>query len=55
MDRVSEVWHWVKIVSGIFMLVCLCLYMIRCFVKGDTVTLQEFETFFNGLEHYIFS
>ena len=55
MNRLPEIWHWVKVVSGVFMLVCLCLYIIRCCVKVDFVTLAEFETFFNGLAHYIFS
>jgi len=55
MNRLAGIWHWVKVVSGIFMVVCLCLYVIRCFVKTGIVSLAEFETFFNGLAHYIFA
>jgi hypothetical protein len=49
------VWHWVKQVSGIFLTVCFCLYVIRCASKFEIVSLDEFEHFFNGLVHYIFA
>ena len=54
MHRLPEIWHWVKVVSGIFVLVCLCLYVIRCFSKGEILSLAEFEAYFNGLARYIF-
>jgi len=55
MNRLPDVWHWVKVVSGIFVIVCLCLYVIRCGSKAEIVSLVEFERFFNGLVHYIFA
>jgi len=29
MNRFAGMWHWVKVVSGIFVIVCLCLYVIE--------------------------
>jgi hypothetical protein len=54
MERLSEFWHWVQKVTGIFLLVCLSLYGLRCIMAGQFMSFDQFEHFFRGLVRYIF-
>jgi hypothetical protein len=54
MGRISELWHFVERVTGIFLLVCFSLYGLRCLMAGQLVSFDQFEHFFRGLLRYIF-
>jgi hypothetical protein len=55
MGRFSGVWEWLKKITGTTLIVCLCLWGIRCAVKQQVVDYAHFERFMHGLVHYIFS
>jgi hypothetical protein len=54
MGHISEIWHLVEKVLGIFLLVCLCLYGVHSVMTGRLTTFDQFERFFRGLVGYIF-
>jgi hypothetical protein len=54
MERLSEFWHWVERVTGVFLLFTLSLYGLRCVMTGQFTSFDEFERFFRGLVRYIF-
>jgi len=54
MGRISELWQWVQKLTGIFLLVCFCLYGVRSIMAGQLVSFDQFEQFFKGLVRYIF-
>lgn len=54
MERMYVVWFWLQRVSGICVLVCLSLYLVRCLLAGDVVGLDEFDWFLRGLLRYVF-
>jgi hypothetical protein len=54
MGRLSEIWQWVQRLTGIFLLVCLSLYGLRCIMTGQVISFDQFERFFRGLVGYIF-
>jgi len=54
MDRFFGVWTWVQRLTGIFLVVCVCLYVLRCLMSGQFITFDQFELFFKGLVRYIF-
>ncbi len=54
MDRILGLWAWVQKLTGIFLLVCLSLYVLRCIMTGQLVSFDQFEHFFRGLLGYIF-
>ena len=50
-----ESWDKAKTVSGITLIVCLCLYAIRCAMTFHVVSLNQFDRFMRGLLRYIFA
>ena len=54
MERMYVVWFWLQRVSGIFAVVCLCLYVLRCLIAGDVLGLDQFGHFMRGLLRYMF-
>jgi len=54
MDRILGLWAWVQKLTGVFLLVCLCLYGLRCLMSGQLISFDQFEHFFKGLVRYIF-
>lgn len=54
MDGISGMWRWVERVAGVFLIVCFCLYVIRCVSSWQVVSFDQFDHFFRGLVVYIF-
>ena len=50
---ISEVWQWVQKVAGVVLVVCLCLYVLRCLVMTDLVSIDQFARFLRGLITYL--
>jgi CHASE2 domain-containing sensor protein len=55
MPDISEVWRWTQKIAGVFMVVCLCLYVLRCVMAWRFISLDQFDHFMRGLIVYIFS
>jgi succinate dehydrogenase/fumarate reductase cytochrome b subunit len=54
MGRIFGLWSWVQRLTGIFLLVCICLYILRCVMTVSLLSFDNFEHFFRGLLRYIF-
>jgi hypothetical protein len=54
MDSFSDVWHVIERVAGVFLIVCFCLYLVRCLCGWQILTFDQFDRFFRGLVLYIF-
>jgi hypothetical protein len=52
---ISEVWQWVQKIAGILLVVCLCLYLLRCLVALEFVSVDRFGHFLRGLVVYLVS
>jgi len=50
-----EAWHWAERVAGILLVVCLCLYLLRCVVAWDFISVERFGHFLRGLFIYLLS
>jgi hypothetical protein len=50
---ISELWQWVQKVAGVVLVVCLCLYVLRCLVMTDLVSIDQFARFLRGLITYL--
>jgi hypothetical protein len=48
-----EIWQWVQKIAGVLLVVCLCLYVLRCCVTADLVSLDQFARFLRGLITYL--
>jgi hypothetical protein len=55
MGYVLEIWHWTQRIAGVLLVVCLCLYLVRCAVAWDFITFNKFDYFMRGLVSYIFT
>jgi len=52
---IFEVWHWVERVAGILLAACLGLYLLRCIVTWDFISVGQFGHFLRGLLAYFVS
>jgi hypothetical protein len=55
MDSIQGIWQWVQRIAGILMVVCLCLYVVRCVTTGQVVSFDRFDHYMRGLVRYIFA
>ena len=49
---IHELWEWVQRIAGILLVVCVCLYAVRCVAAGDFVDADRFYHFLRGLVRY---
>jgi len=54
MGYVFQIWHWTQRIAGVLVVVCLCLYLVRCAVAWDFISFDHFDRFMSGLIAYIF-
>jgi hypothetical protein len=52
---ISELWLWVQRVAGVLLVVCLCLYVLRCLVAAEFIGVDRFGHFLRGLLRYLVS
>jgi hypothetical protein len=52
---IFAIWHWVERIAGILMIVCFCLYAVRCVVAGGFIGVEAFGHFLQGLIGFICS
>jgi hypothetical protein len=52
---IPELWQWVQKIAGVLLVVCLCLYLLRCLVAGEFVGVDRFAHFLRGLVVYLVS
>jgi hypothetical protein len=52
---ISEVWQWVQKIAGVLLVVCLCLYLLRCLVTMEFIGVDRFGHFLRGLLRYLVS
>ena len=52
---ISEVWQWVQKIAGVLLVVCLCLYVLRCLVALEFIGVDRFGHFLRGLVVYLVS
>lgn len=50
----SNIWSLIQRVAGVFMVVCFCLYVIRCISGFQLLSFDQFDQYFRGLLGYIF-
>lgn len=50
---ISELWQWVQKIAGVLLVVCLCLYVLRCLVAAEFVSIDQFARFLRGLITYL--
>ena len=53
MHGIFLVWRFVERVAAILLVVCLCLYVIRCLSTMEFLTLTQFGRYVQGLIAYI--
>jgi len=52
---ISELWQWVQKIAGVLLMVCLCLYALRCLVALEFIGVDRFGHFLRGLLRYLVS
>ena len=52
---ISDIWHWFQKIAGVLLVVCLCLYAIRCLVAEEFINVERFGHFLQGLLIYLVS
>ena len=52
---ISEFWHWVEKIGGVVLVVCFCLYALRCLASGEFIGMDRFGHFIQGLLRYLVS
>ena len=55
MERFLDIWHWVKLLSGIVFATCLVLYVIRCVSEVHVMSFLQFQLYLDKLLKVIFS
>jgi CHASE2 domain-containing sensor protein len=50
----SDVWHVIERVAGVFLVVCFCLYIIRCISCFQLLSLDQFDQYLRELLRFIF-
>jgi hypothetical protein len=52
---ISEAWQWVQKIAGVLLVVCLCLYVLRCLVTAEFIGTDSYGHFLRGLVVYLVS
>lgn len=50
----SDIWSVFQKVAGVFMVVCFCLYVIRCISCFQLLSFDQFDQYFRELLRFIF-